>query len=408
MDEIKSITIIGELLRTQKINPYYADKTTQIFFELFKTQLYDATGITPDFVLASDISRFNRKLFYKLAGYNNVSTEYWVQIASGNFHPKAVEYFAECFRDTLIISHEAGSLIPILERANIPYIDFVVSPIRFLNDLLLAFRTNIASVNDKIQRYWQKEHEFIYAAKLLRAQFLSSSPRSSFTGFPENSLLICGQTDLDLSLIKDGRVMNFADCMSSLLPLIKEHDHIFYKPHPMEAQVCNNRSLISSIHGLKFVKGNIYHIMCDDNLRSVAAISSGVLHEAPFFDKKAFTLSHQYLKLASTKGPVKLNEYAIVKDEYFSPTFWQTILSPILPVRECLYFNFSDRSNLLRKTLGMWWGSTPEKVKIETSQPITAWCRNILSRIDPSGAYRQRLDPSGIIRKGFKSFFRNS
>ena len=398
MNGISEIVMFGELLRTQEINPFYADKTTRLVHELFRDLIYAATGMRPDCELAGSVKRFNRETFYRLAGYDAVSTENWLRIVSGQFREEAADYFAQCFAGALVISHEAGSLIRIMEQRNIPYIDMRVSPIRFMEDIYFAFRTNMPEMAARFRKYMIDENAIQIAADRLRAYYAATSPKAA-GGFPPGSLLVCGQTDTDLSLVVDGAITDFSQHAEMLRRLFERHEHIYYKPHPMAAQAYGNHWLLRTFPHIRLARGNMYRMLCDNNLQTVVALSSGVLHEAPYFGKEATPVSHIHVNLAKVGNPPIAGEYVMIRDACYSSSFWQDILAPCIETKENGEAGFAGGDSFLRAYMGMWWD-----YEIGRPEPsaVLKLCQRLGNLIDPRHRFRRWVDPSGRLRGGVK------
>ena len=114
--------------------------------------------------------------------------------------------------------------------------------------------------------------------------------------------------------------------------------------------------------------------MSTNEIVAVAALSSGTLIEAEYFGKTIQAISHSYINYYKGIEEYKKDDFIILRDEYFSPTFWSEILSPILVTKECRYFNFNNRKNFLRNSLNAWWGYEIGKE--------TAVTGNVLSSIE--------------------------
>ncbi len=398
MDSVSEIVMLGELLRTQAINPFYADQTTRLVHALFRDLIHAATGMRPDCELAGNAKRFNREAFYRLAGYDVVSTENWLRIVSGRFREEAADYFAQCFAGALVISHEAGSLVRVMERRNIPFVDMRVSPIRFMKDIYFAFRTNLPEVAARLRAHMLGEDAIRDAADRLRAYY-AARPRDPALRFAPGSLLICGQTDTDLSLVVDGGITDFSRHAETLRRLTDRHDHVYYKPHPMAAQACDNRWLLSSFPEMKPARGNMYRMLCDGNLRTVAALSSGVLHEAPCFGKEAVPVSHLHMNLARTGMPAAPGEYVMIGDACYASDFWRDILEPCIGAKGSGRIGFTGGDNFLRGYMGMWWDYEIGRPKPSAALRLY---RRLANLIDPRHRLRQRIDPGGRLRGGIK------
>ncbi len=405
---MEKIVFLGDLLRFHKTNPFHADRMAKTLHELFRAQIAAATGVMPELVLAREDSRFDRKKFYALSGHGEPSEEGWVRIVSGEYNSSAAAYFAECFRGALVISHEAGALLGVMDDAGIKYVDFRVAPIRFLDDILLCFKSNAPGVSGRLLRYRMEFDEIRFYVNRLRARY---SARMSIddvggklgcAGLEPNSLLLCGQSGADLSLIRDGRMVTMKYCLEKLEEVAAKYGRVYYKKHPNAGDRDMTGEIVRSMRVVRRVDANIYRMLCDDNLAGVAALSSGVLTEARFFGKQAHFLSHEYIALSGDAEANGAEEYVMTRDEYYSPAFWADILSPCVETKECRPFNFSERTHLMRCLIDSWWGYDPEHeadAAHATDRGLPGVLRKLGNTCDPEHRLRRTIDPTGEIRR---------
>lgn len=349
---IRRIVFLGDLLRVQENAGDFADRSLNWEYSLLGEQVKMATGLPVEVVLTSDKHRFDRERFCALCGLP-MCTESWVRVASGHYTKKAARYFCECFSDALIVTQVAGALKKMMDDAGIPYIDIYVSALKFMDDLHFAFRSNLQSVTDKLLQYRMSESAIVMEASKIRAYYAGRN--SHRTPLKENSLLICGQTGIDLSLVYRGRLVTFLDYKEKLRALTAFYDHVYYKPHPYASPDSESERFIRSLDKVEIIKNqNFYRLLSDRNLKAVAALSSGTLKEAPYFGKTAHTISHEFIRYYQGDGIIRPDEFIVVTGECFSPAFWADILSGILHTRECEAVSFAQ-SSLLRRTLDTWW-----------------------------------------------------
>lgn len=412
MPTIDRILFSGDILRCHDNNPWQADRMTKVLHGLFKAQIQDATGLAPRPLFARDRSLFDRERFYALCGFQGASQENWLRLRSGECPQAAREYLADCLRSALMLCHEADSLLPLLEGAGIPHIDMRIAPIRFMDDVFFAFASGNALVAAKLHAYAPPECSVHYAANRVAAHYHARSEAVNAAGgvstcrLPPGSLLICGQTDCDSSLIQDGRVAGFPDVGDALGNVLSRYPHAFFKPHPYALRGGPNAACIRRRRPrIAVIRHNIYRLLADDNLAAVAALSSGVLEEAPYFGKQVHVLLRRHTRLAwrpEDKGP---GVYIPVQDAWHSPAFWADILSPFLPTRSCPDSAFHPGGGFLRNLLDMRWGYELDPVgRSPRDEAFRGLCRRTLNRLDPSRRVRDQVDPDGAIVGAIKRF----
>lgn len=355
MKRYKKIILISDILRNSVQNIYYTDRSCSWFYNLFSKQIFDATNINVEIELASNPQLFNRKIFYKLAGYDKVSETNYLEIAKGNIKKEAIEYFKECFKDYFIIFQEAGSLKLVADQLQIPYIDVIISGIRFMDDLKFAFRSNRNEIMNKLLSHSIHESDIYYAANKIKAFYAGREAYNN--NLEENSLLLCGQTEVDLSLIKNNKIISFIDYKNEIENLFSKYNKIYYKRHPYSQKNTENEKFISSFNNIEFLDENYYKLLSCKEIIAVAALSSGTLREATYFNKRVHAISHHFINYYnSSNKEIKNDDFVIVNDDYYSPIFWSNILSPIFTTNKCKKFMYQNRTNLLRQSLNVYWG----------------------------------------------------
>lgn len=382
------IIFTGDLLRVRSDYAFPATQYIKHIDNLFSSQVQAVTGIKPVQLLPQDTSIFDRNRFYKLCNGKDITPENWIAIVNGDYTDEAIHYFKECFKDSLLIFQEAGSLKNIAKKAGIPYIDMYISSLRFLEDIHFAFRSNIESVRNKLPHYAVSDTYATLCANRLKSYYLTRKTQP----LKPNSLLFCGQTEQDLSLIQNNRFVNITDYEQHVRNIFSQYDNIYYKPHPYSKNRYNE-AFLKGFENVERIGGDIYKLLCDDNLTGVCALSSGVLKEAPYFGKQTHIISHAFPDYYSGSGNVAEDAFITVSDAYFSLAFWRDILSGIREVtQEGTDITIKQKQNFLRETFNEWWGYTlgnPEAQIQRTVQYKTL--RKMLAFPVPSKTLRRKI-----------------
>ncbi|GEM_PF-3129444 len=230
-----------------------------------------------------------------------------------------------------------------LNGAGRVWIDLRIAPVRFLDDIYLTFETNHDGIRKRLETYRISETLVKYHAELIRATVLKLKKADIV---PSNTLLLIGQTERDRVVFDGKKYLTLADRLPELGALAKPYDHVWFKPHPYAK---NGRRLLRELRkGLGHVENtreNIYCLLANDGVTHVAALNSGVLHEAGHFGKEVTFLHTPTFDAAQTG----------VYGDYFSSAFWADILSPVFQtVSSDLSLPFVP--SRLRKTLNDFWG----------------------------------------------------
>ena len=230
---IKKIVLMSDILRISPKEKFYTDRSCKWLYNLFCKQINLSINIPLELELGCNSNLFNREVFYKLAGYKEVSEENYIEIAKGNINRAAFDYFRSCFDGYFIIFQEAGTLKQLADYAKIPYIDIIISSIRFLEDLNFAFRTNVPEIRNLLLKYREPEADLYMNANQIKAYYESRQNVQFLNNFlQKESLLLCGQTEVDLSLIKNKKLVSFLDYQEKILNLCASYNHVYYKAHP--------------------------------------------------------------------------------------------------------------------------------------------------------------------------------
>jgi hypothetical protein len=395
-NKIKKIVFLGDLLRVQDSIENFADRSLGWEFYMFEKQIELATGIKP--ILISNFNReiFDRDKFYQLSNYDKPSFDNWIKILSGAYTKTSIEYFKECFKESLVITQVAGALKNILEDANIPYIDIHVSAIKFMEDIHLAFRTNVTEVLQKIILYKLPEDIIHIEANKIRSYYWARN--SYLNNYEKNSLLLCGQTEVDLSIIKNNKLVSFLDYKKKIYDLMNQYSKVYYKPHPYCNPSSDNEKFIRSFNNIELTNDNFYRLMSTEEIVAVAALSSGTLKEGEYFEKTVYTISHPFMNYYKGIGELHKDDFIILADDYFSPTFWADILSPVIETKNCNYFNFQNRNNLLRETLNVRWGYEIAK-NHDFTEDITKMKNQIQELNYSSRNYFKSLNQNNLVNE---------
>ena len=151
---------------------------------------------------------FDAIKFYKLNKMDS-PLKSWINIYYAKEISKEAEsYLLSFFENSFVIGFEIPEIIiNIFEKYNIKYIDIIIHPIRYLDDLLFGFRTNSQLIFSKLKQYQVNPKEFIVSAGIHKATI----SRKPLLNLEKNSALFTGQVEIDKSLIKDGRFLSILD-----------------------------------------------------------------------------------------------------------------------------------------------------------------------------------------------------
>ena len=222
--------------------------------------------------------------------------------------------------DATVVGYEiAPSMVTVLKEHAIPFLNFELHPIRFLNDVYFSVETNIPSLKQYMQPFAISEDAVYSQAALLKATLCSNEPILN-----EKHVFI-GQTEIDRSLIHGARFARLDDFTADL------PSDLIFKPHPY-AQVPPPAQYTTT-------RANVYEILASNAPPSIYSISSSVIEEAKYFGVTATRLL-----------PPK-TIWPALNHPYLQRPFWQAIFQPVDSPAV-----IQHAPNTLRLSLRQFWG----------------------------------------------------
>lgn len=230
-----------------------------------------------------------------------------------------------------------------IEEAGAPWLDLRIHPLRFMDDIFLAFETNVKAIEEKLQLYRVDEALCRYHADLVRATVIKLKKDDIV---PKNSLLLVGQTEKDRVVFDGQKYLSLPDRLDAIRPLAHSCEHIYFKPHPYAG---NGRAIVRQLRkalgDVRIIRQNIYFLLANDGVRHVAALNSSVLHEAKYFEKETTFL---YM-------PTFDERQIGVYDDFLGGAFWSDILSSLLPTVPTA-LKLPSQPGRMRRALNDFWG----------------------------------------------------
>jgi hypothetical protein len=249
--------------------------------------------------------------------------------------------------NSFVIGFELPPVIcHILDCLKIDYVNFVIHPIRFLNDLSLTIThtTNIG-IKALIEKFKISQREIETQTSWLNSKLCRSPFPSEL--LETNTAIFIDQKPFDTALIKNGEYIFPEHEFLMLLKKYGSEKKFIYKAHPYIEEERRNKivQMLDIIPNATYTEKNIYELMHHAAAGTeIFGFSSSVLHEAPFFGLRSIFLNDQ-----NSNGPKPIP----IGVSPIGIGFW-----------EC----FFDKSNLsnpsstsqskpsLRETLGISWG----------------------------------------------------
>ena len=149
------------------------------------------------------------------------------------------------------------------------FIDLEIAPIRFASHLAFCARTNDRLIETALAAWRIDEEACWNEAAVLQGYF---SRRSSPFLFDRDLRvgLFCGQSAIDLALVRGGEIARPIDVLESVRELAGSVDLLVIKPHPYEPDPRHLMQLAAQIPNAAWTDGNIYALLCAQNLKFIA------------------------------------------------------------------------------------------------------------------------------------------
>jgi hypothetical protein len=334
---------------------------------------------------------FNIEAFKKLAGVAEDNQEKVWQQTFFNLPAAALDYLHQHLpADCLVLCFEISPwLESALNQWTIPFIDIRISPLRFGRDLYIAMRSNDETLQARIAEYQIADEELRLEAGYLAANVRMHQQRLIESGrlqpSLENATIFIGQAPYDASLIRsDGNMLTFADYKTQISALTRGRK-LLHKPHPFATWFAEEEQrLLEEISGQKLEPCplNAYQILACRQDVELIGLSSGLLQEAAWFNKKAYILYQSFTPLSSQIHG-EHHYLQIHFQRWLSPGFWHQLLTPKGPVPRILEVSQAAHHHA-RHTFDHWW----DYLKVLTWEKTHAY--ESFER-SGGGALRQRI-----------------
>lgn len=274
------------------------------------------------------------------------SLDAWAEIYAAVLPAALTDRLVSLYQDALVISVEMPPSIALaLRNAGIPFIDCMVDPHRFLNDIPLAWRSSSPEVIAAIEPFRLAPFEIRRRAAQIRAK----SRWMGHLEVPEGATLLLDQMPNDSAMIdpRRQRRVTWSDYRDELQALARSGP-IVWRPHPYGQNADEMTSLMGPT---TCIDANIYRLLSHDHLAGVAAISSGGVIEARAFGKQGRHFLDRYagIDLEGWSTPLP------VVGHWLSPHFWSAALAPLVSARTQVPV-VAPEKDFFRRSINCDWG----------------------------------------------------
>lgn len=357
------IICLSDLLR----EPSY---TPEAIFDMVKEPIRQGTGKDIWFSFGEDfihpyMQEFQLDTFRNLAGMCTDSglRAQWKAIYY-KVPKDAIEYlFNYISKDTLILAFEMPPwLIKACNERGYVFIDIRISPLRFGRDLYIGISCNSKELTERISSFSVLDEELRLEASTLSANVrlhqrrLADERGYNFDSL-KDSVVFVGQLPYDASLLDEKgyslRCIDFAEQLKKLC----NKKRLFYKAHPLALEYAEEeRKQLASITGYQVLPCNLnaYQVLGSSDNVELVGISSSMLQEAEWFNKKAHILYKPFVSLFSKGKSFESSYKQIHFQTFLSPEFWHSTLTPERAVPNLAKLT-PVAHNHARETLDYWW-----------------------------------------------------
>lgn len=363
MSSISKIYIASDPLMTKESEQYSNRRWMK---DLLSRPIKMATGIVPESLASSRTSSemIDRKRFFDLSGIevDFEATQFWFD--DKKITRDSLDYLSEFVNSqTLVVGYELSvQTRNIFETLGVPYVDVWLHPIRFMDDVLFGFNSNVDSIRNRLFDYNLNEEMMYLYADRVKIQTYKGWRREE-AQIKANSALFVGQMLNDKSVCLDGRMLSVLDYKERFEQLGTQYSKVYYARHPYLKS--GDEEIMDYLASLPFVELTdtpTYRLLSSIRIDKVISLSSSVIHEAKYFDKDAEFLFRPIMTFGDKNNP---EDFSTIMQEYVSPHFWSDILSPIMSTHDVPKVLFLDSKDKIRDMLGFYWGY-PEIDKVES------------------------------------------
>lgn len=342
----KNIVCIDDFVRQD------FEKAKVFFYNLIREPILQATAIDIGESPRLSNSRNSLKDGFCLTKFTSLLESSQWQTNYHSISERAQDYLiAHLPEDVLIISYEMPKwLEAVLDNHKVDYIDIRISPLRFARDLYIVLRSNHPKIQKRINKFAVKEAEFRLEASLA----IAYARNKAAPAIADDSVVFIGQTESDASLINENG--EFCRVRDYELKDIQHDRQLYYLAHPLAGNHAKNEFawLSRRNKAIEQIDHNVYNLLSMRRNVEFIAISSSVIQEAKYFDKKGTFLYQPVC-------PIDEAEYIHIHFSTFvSPIFWHKALKikskkPEVEVLPSLQLDW------LRSLHNVWWGYAPFK-----------------------------------------------
>ena len=259
------------------------------------------------------------------------------------------------FKDSIVIAFELPEILrDALDTLGIPFVDIIIHPVRFLDDIVFGVRSNNREISQLFKQYILPEESIMMQAGLVMAS-MNRLPRLNITG---RCALFAGQTTDDKVLINQDKFYKVSDFCDRFAKIAADYDTLLIKAHPYSLDPFEAISISRLFANCQIITDNFYYLMSHDNIEAVYSISSSTSIEAKYLGKQGYHLIEYPFRFTEeyNEAEFKLGSFFTVDDVVFSADFWRNILTPLVSTTPLSNIRLPKKPNRIRTSLRSFWG----------------------------------------------------
>ncbi|MGP9810779.1 hypothetical protein ACTZWT_04625 [Rhodopseudomonas sp. NSM] len=289
---------------------------------------WSVTTTSWDRGLVRDHNYFHTPDLFEAAGLP-LSIEGWGRFLSLRTVPIEIsEALAAPFHGTIVVGYELPELLcRIFDEAGIAVIDLILYPVRFLDDVVFAARTNRAAIHRLLLHHMLDPREFVVRAGFVRSKASFMRP----LGLTPGTTVILGQVPDDRSVLdtSTGRFTHLGDHLPALIDLCTRSAATLFKPHPYDPPDSATRKAMTSLRSVTSTDINLYQLLAQPEIETVCALNSSGLIEARLFGKPTIALKEPTVRFgeAAPRAGGGFGDAVPLNAGWYSPQTWEALLA---------------------------------------------------------------------------------
>lgn len=354
-NQYQKIIFTGDIFRSNHLGNGSQDININWLYSALKPCLELATSLPIEKELFSRSDASLTQSGYQMIE-SDVSLEGWAKLFK---HKQIDQTFLMnvwlSFKNSIVIAFEIPEVLKYaLDILGIPFIDIIIHPVRFLDDIIFGIRSNNREVYQLFQQYILPEESILIQAGIVMAS-MSRLNRLNFSG---KAALFAGQTTDDKVLINQDKFYRVSDFIDKLAEVSANYDTLLIKAHPYSLDPFEAISISRLFDNCSIVSDNFYYLMSHDNIEAVYSISSSTSVEAKYLGKQGYHLANYPFRFTEEvdEAEFKIGSFFTVDDAIFSADFWRKVLSPLVSTSPLTNIRLAKKSNRIRTSLRSFWG----------------------------------------------------